>query len=93
LSFISVAVSDQKGDVVPHSNNAVSFSIQGPGEILTTDNGDPTDMIPFPSTERKAFGGLVLAIVRAKPGSSGKITVTASAKGLKSAEVVLDITD
>jgi len=88
LSFISIAVVDQKGDVVRPSNNAITFSVQGPGEIVTTDNGDPTDMVPFPSPERKAFGGLALAIVRPKAGSSGKITVTASAKGLESAAVV-----
>lgn len=91
LSFISIAVVDQKGDVVRPSNNAITFSVQGPGEIVTTDNGDPTDMVPFPSPERKAFGGLALAIVRPKAGSSGKITVTASAKGLESAAVVLDV--
>ncbi|KAK0614757.1 glycoside hydrolase superfamily [Immersiella caudata] len=90
LLFISIAVVDQKGDVVRQSNNAITFSVQGPGEIVTTDNGDPTDMVAFPSPERKAFGGLALAIVRAKAGSSGKITVTASAKGLVSAEVVLE---
>jgi len=91
LSFVSIAVLDQKGDVVPQSNNAITFSIQGPGEIVTTDNGDPTDMVPFPSKERKAFGGLALAIVRAKAGASGTITVMASAKGLQSAEVALNV--
>ncbi|KAK0650042.1 glycoside hydrolase superfamily [Cercophora newfieldiana] len=91
LSFVSISVCDQKGDVVPQSATTVSFSVQGPGEIVTTDNGDPTDMVPFPSPERKAFGGLALAIVRAKKGSTGKITVTATAKGLQPAEVVLEI--
>jgi beta-galactosidase len=91
LSFISVAVVDAKGDVVPTSSSAISFAVQGPGEIVTTDNGDPTDMVPFPSPERKAFGGLALGIVRAKAGSSGRIVVTASAKGLESAEIALDV--
>ncbi|KAK4183150.1 glycoside hydrolase superfamily [Podospora australis] len=90
LSFVSVAVADDKGDVVPTAEPNITFSVKGPGEIVTTDNGDPTDMVAFPSKERKAFRGLALAIVRAKAGASGPITVTASASGLKTAEIVLN---
>jgi beta-galactosidase len=32
-------------------------------------------MTPFPATERKAFNGLCLVIVRSKVGESGKIKV------------------
>ncbi|KAK5655152.1 hypothetical protein OQA88_6051 [Cercophora sp. LCS_1] len=91
LSFISVAVKDEKGDVVPLASNAVTFSIQGPGRILVTDNGDPTDMVPFPSKERKAFNGFALAIVKANRGATGNITVTATARGLKTAEITLGV--
>lgn len=91
LSFISVAVKDEKGDVVPLAMNAITFSIQGPGKILVTDNGDPTDMVPFPSKERKAFNGYALAIVKANRGASGNITVTATSRGLKAAEITLGV--
>lgn len=91
LSFVSVAVVDDRGDVVPQAEPAVTFSVTGPGVIVTTDNGDPTDMTPFPSTERNAFRGLALAIVRANAGASGKITVRAEARGLEGAEVELDV--
>jgi beta-galactosidase len=89
LSFITVAVVDSNGDVVPRAGNSISFSVDGPGHIVSTDNGDPTDMTAFPSTTRKAFSGLALAVVRANPGSSGQITVSASAAGLKGAQVKL----
>ncbi|KAL2023283.1 hypothetical protein VTK56DRAFT_3021 [Thermocarpiscus australiensis] len=90
LAFVSVAVVDGRDDVVPIAEPAITFSVRGPGEIVSTDNGDPTDMTAFPSKERKAFRGRALAIVRAKAGASGKITVVAEAEGLGSAEVVLD---
>lgn len=90
LSFLSVAVVDAKGDVVPTAEPKVTFSIKGPGEIVSTDNGDPTDFVAFPSKERKAFRGLALAIVKAKAGGSGPITVTATASGVKAAEFVLN---
>ena len=49
---------------------------------MATDNGDPTDRTEFPSHSRKAFNGLALVIVRAQPGRSGQITVTAKSDGL-----------
>jgi beta-galactosidase len=91
LSFVSLAVIDDKGDVVPTAKDAITFSVSGPGTIVVTDNGDPTDMVPFPSADRKAFNGYALAIVRAKAGAKEPITLTATAKGLKSAEVKLTI--
>jgi beta-galactosidase len=42
-------------------------------------------MTAFPSTERKAFNGLALAIIRARPGQTGRIAVLAKSDGLKEA--------
>jgi beta-galactosidase len=91
LSFITVAVVDSNGDTVPGANNnSITFSISGPGQIVSTDNGDPTDMTAFPSLTRRVFSGLVLAIVRANAGASGKITVSAATAGLAGAQVTLE---
>jgi beta-galactosidase len=91
LSFLSVAVVDSNGDTVPRANNAITFSISGPGQIVSTDNGDPADMTAFPSLTRNAFNGMALAIVRATPGGSGAITVTATATGLTTAKTTLQL--
>jgi beta-galactosidase len=87
LAFITVNVTDGKGRIVPCSDNNIEFSVVGPGEIVATDNGDPTDMVPFPSHKRKAFNGLVLVIVRPLDGNTGVITVKAKSAGLKDALV------
>jgi beta-galactosidase len=92
LSFITVTVADILGDMVPRANNTIVFSIQGPGEIVATDNGYPADWVPFPSTVRSANNGLALAIVRAKAGVIGKITITASAPGLVGAKLIVQST-
>jgi beta-galactosidase len=89
ISFITVQVSDKEGLLVPRSNNLIQFSIEGPGEIIATDNGDPTDMVSFPSHSRNAFNGLALVIVRAKAGEKGVIKLRAQAEGLTADEVVL----
>jgi len=90
LSFITVAVADDKGNAVPQASTEISFSIaSGPGKIVSTDNGDPTDMVPFPSLKRKAFSGLALAIVRSEPGKAGEIVVEAHAEGLVGGKVAV----
>jgi beta-galactosidase len=87
LSFVTLTVADQNGRMVPRSMNPIHFAISGPGEIVATDNGDPTDMTAFPSQDRKAFNGLALAIVRAQRGQTGRIVVTAKSDGLADAQI------
>lgn len=87
LSYITVDIQDADGLFVTNATNTVEFSIEGPGEIVATDNGDPSCMVEFPSKVRPAFSGKVLAIVRSKKGDAGKIRVIASAQGLNPATV------
>jgi beta-galactosidase len=89
LSFITLEIVDEKGDVVRDANTAVTFSVSGPGQIVATDNGNPADLTPFPSLERKAFSGLALAIVKGKIREPGSITVTAVAAGVQAGSVVV----
>ncbi|MBN2128901.1 MAG: DUF4982 domain-containing protein, partial [Sedimentisphaerales bacterium] len=89
LSFVTITVSDKDGLLVPRSSNRVHLSIEGPGEIVATDNGDPTSFESFQSKDRDAFNGLCLAIVRANPGQGGTITLKAESEGLKEATVTL----
>jgi len=67
----------------------VTFTIEGPGELVATDNGDPTSHESFQSPTKLTFNGLALAIVRTKPGQPGTITVRATADGLTSATCTL----
>ena len=93
LSFITVRVVDENGLSAPRANNQIQFKIAGPGEIVATDNGDPTSFEPFQAHTRKAFSGLCLVIVKAKAGQTGKITLTASSTGLKDAVTSITTTD
>jgi len=90
LAFVTVRVADAAGITAPRADNRIVFSIEGPGEIVATDNGDQTSFEPFQSPQRKAFSGLCLAIVRAKPGQAGTIKLTASSEGLKAAVVEIE---
>jgi beta-galactosidase len=82
LSFVTVTVTDKRGLTVPRADNRIHFEIEGPGQIVATDNGDPTGFEAFQSRDRKAFSGLCLVIIRGEPGQPGKIKLTAKADGL-----------
>lgn len=89
LSFVTVTVTDRQGIMTPHADNQIYFEVKGPGKIVATANGDPTNFEPFPSHDREAFNGLCLVIVRGESGRPGKIRLTAQAGGLKSGTVVI----
>jgi beta-galactosidase len=89
LSFITVKIVDENGLMVPRANHSIKFSIEGPGEIIATDNGDPTNFTEFPSHSRKAFNGLALVIVKGIAGDPGVIKVKAQSLELNSATIAI----
>ncbi|MGQ1890743.1 beta-galactosidase GalB [Thermophagus sp. OGC60D27] len=89
LSFITAEIVDENGLVVPGSNHLIHFSIDGPGSIVATDNGNPTDMNLFSATNRNAFNGLALAIIQSKNGTSGVINVSAKSPELKGGDIII----
>ncbi|HEY1790113.1 MAG TPA: beta-galactosidase GalB, partial [Verrucomicrobiae bacterium] len=89
LSYITVKVADKNGLPVAQAENSIHFDISGPGEIVATDNGDPTDLTVFQSKQRSAFNGLALAIVRGKPGEHGTIQLRAESPNLTGATIAI----
>ena len=49
LSFVTVRLVDQDGVLAPRASHRIRFEVEGPGEIVATNNGDPTSFEPFPS--------------------------------------------
>lgn len=92
LCFVTVRVVDRNGVIAPRADNKIHFAIEGPGEIVATDNGDPTSFESFQAPDRKAFNGLCLVIIRAKEGQSGKIKLTASGEGLTNGTTIVTTT-
>ena len=88
VAIIKIAVKDAKGRVVPTANNVVKFSIEGPGKIIGTGNGNPSSHEPDKATQRMAFNGYCLVLVQADR-TAGEIRLKASSETLKGAEVIL----
>lgn len=90
LAFVTVRLTDKDGRTVPTACCPLKFEVEGAGELVATDNGDPISFTPFQSTEREAFNGLALAIVRARKGAAGEIRVRVSGEGLEPAVLQLE---
>jgi beta-galactosidase len=89
LSFITVEIKDEEGNICPTADNLVSFTIEGAGKIAAVGNGNPITHESYQDSKRKAFNGKCLLIVRST-GEGGTIKITATSSGLeeKSIEII-----
>jgi len=91
LCFIRVEVVDAEGNLVPSVNGLeISFKISGAATIAGVGNGSPVDMSSFQQPRKQVYQGKALAIVRPL-GAPGTATLTASARGLQSRSVHIEI--
>ena len=86
LSFVTARVEDREGNLVPHADNLIHFSVGGNGFIRAVDNGSQTSMESFRDNKRKAFKGLALAVIQSLK-DKGNIRLTATSDGLQTAEL------
>jgi beta-galactosidase len=88
VSYVTVTVADGNGVPCPWSDDLITFNLSGPGVIAAVDSGDIASHEPFQASERRLFRGRCFAIIRAT-AASGRITLTASALGLKTASITI----
>jgi beta-galactosidase len=81
-----VSIKDTKGRVVPTANNLVKFTIEGPGKIIGTGNGNPTSHEPDKASQRMAFNGYCLVLVQSDR-QAGQIKLTATSDALVGSEI------
>ncbi|WP_299553147.1 beta-galactosidase GalB [Seonamhaeicola sp.] len=81
LSFISVSVLDENGNLCPKADNLINFKVEGAGTLAAVGNGDQTSLASFRAPQRKAFSGKCLLIVKSEE-TGGTINITTSSDGL-----------
>ena len=92
-ALLVATVLDAEGRVVHESHTPITFTVAG-AALLGAGNGDPSDHTPEGRTgspTRLAYDGTAKAIIGAAK-SPGRVQVTASAPGLKSATAALTAT-
>ena len=88
LSFITVEILDEDGNLCPNAENLVEFNINGNGFIAGVDNGSPISLERFKAGKRKAFYGKCLVVVQ-NDGKKGNIQIEATSEGLKHAQTTI----
>jgi len=84
VAHLPITILDTQGRFVPNSGPEVTVTVEGPARLIGLENGDPIDSTNYKLNHRKAFNGMLLAIVQASD-AEGTVTVTAQAEGLESA--------
>lgn len=98
LTYISVDVTDEKGNPDTTATNTIRFSLSGNGEIAGVDNGDqattakyqqPSVLTGMASAQIAAYAGKALVIVRSTEDAGG-FAVNVTADGLTGGSVTVN---
>lgn len=77
-----VTILDANGNPVWNANNLVTLTVEGAGQLIGFDNGNPADHASMKSKERNTFNGLALGVIQ--PGTKpGTIKIKATSPGLQ----------
>lgn len=88
LCYISVELLDKHRRLDPNAVELVHFSLTGPGRIIGVGNGDPDSVESDQASQRHAFCGRCLVVIRSST-QAGKIRLMAKSVGLKNAVTTL----
>src|SRR5205823_1279447 len=88
--FVNVSVVDENGTLVPDAENLISFETEGAGFVAAVDSANSNSHESYRATERQAFQGMCLALLKANT-SKGRIKLTATSANLKSAMVEINV--
>jgi beta-galactosidase len=88
LSYITVELTDAKGNLNPLADNLVHFKVEGPAAIVGVGNANPVSVESDQLPQRKAWRGKCLVIIKTT-GKAGNIKITASADNLTAKNVIL----
>ncbi|WP_291652615.1 glycoside hydrolase family 2 TIM barrel-domain containing protein [Clostridium sp.] len=94
LSYITVDLVDEDGNIASGANNKLTYTLEGNGKIVGLDNGNAADTDRYkPETDksgtRSAFSGKALVIVQSTK-DAGEMTLTVSGEGLESQSITIN---
>ena len=90
LSYITIELLDAEGTLVPNINTNVYFTVYGAGSLLAVGNGNPISEEKYVGNQRQVYEGRAMVVVRTN-GEKGEIVLTASAEGIPSTSVTLQV--
>ena len=89
LAFVTVSVVDKNGNDCPTATQQLMFNVNGAGTYRAACNGDATSLEQFHLPTMKLFSGKLVVLVQSTT-EAGKIELSVSGKGLKTARLALN---
>jgi beta-galactosidase len=83
LQHVQIVAVDKKGRKVQTAVGEVTFSVEGPADIVGVINGDINSNEMTTGYKRSLYNGTCTAILRSKKGERGQVVLTATAPGMK----------
>jgi len=89
LSYVRVEIIDQAGRPIPWDNDTeITYKLTGTATLAGVGNGNPADLSSFQQHHKKVYQGKGLVVLRAGD-QHGTATLTATANGLKTAQIII----
>lgn len=92
LQHVRIEAVDKKGRRVQGARDKLTFSVEGPAEIVGVINGDITSDELTVGNTRRLYNGTATVILRAKR-NPGKVTLSVKADGFKTVNQILNTTE
>ena len=89
MAFITVSVTDKNDLTVPRTHNELTFSVEGPAEIVAIGNGDATSHESYQDNNHKVFNGKCVIYLRSLPDKTGTVKVSATGENLEGSSTKL----
>lgn len=90
LSYVTIAITDAAGNIIPDAAIPVKLTVSGIGEIAGSGSACPNDMESVNSPVCKTYRGQALAILRPlKNNQKGTVKLKVEANGLSADEVTV----
>jgi beta-galactosidase len=89
LSFVKIEIVDVNGQLVPQDSVYIRLTLSGSGELAASGNANPKDMASVNQKLINTYKGRALAVIR--PTESGSVKLSAEAKGLKTGDLIIEV--
>jgi beta-galactosidase len=91
LAYVTVRMVDKEGNLCPHDNRLVSFTVRGNGAFRAAANGDPTCLDLFHLPQMHLFNGQLTVIVQSSE-QEGILTLEAATADVRTGEIQIKTT-
>ena len=88
LSFVTVEITDENGNIQPNADNMLSFNIEGLGVIAGVDNANLKNLEKYVGNTRTAWHGRAMVVIKST-NNSGKIILNVESESLNAASIII----